>query len=142
MCIHCKSLDKNYQNNMKRYLTILSFVAAILVSQVAHSQNTVWANPDCYNDIYKTGLTIDNVKFYSDATVIDFTYHNGFAKTGWIQINQESQIKVYPSGQTFNMVSAQGIPYAPEKCTSKAKTRGLSHASTLQFLTAQPHLTG
>ena len=108
---------------MKRYLTILSFVAAILVSQVAHSQNTVWANPDCYNDIYKTGLTIDNVKFYSDATVIDFTYHNGFAKTGWIQINQESQIKVYPSGQTFNMVSAQGIPYAPEKMYIKGEDK-------------------
>ena len=108
---------------MKRQLIILTSLIAILISHVAHSQNTTWANPDCYNDIYKTGLTIDNVKFYSDATVIDFTYHNGFAKTGWIQINPKNQIKVYPSGQTFNMVSAEGIPQSPEKLYLKGEEK-------------------
>ena len=64
---------------MKRLVTIILVLCAIQVSKIAYSQNRAWMNPDSYNNIRNTGLTITNVKFYSNATVVEFLYDNSYS---------------------------------------------------------------
>lgn len=100
---------------MRKHRIILSVLCAVLISQISVAQNIVWENPDFYNDINKNGLTVTRVEFYSDATIIDFTFNNMYPKIGWVNINPETRIKAHPSGRTYKLSSLSDIPYAPEK---------------------------
>lgn len=100
---------------MKSIYKSFLVISILLISQIIIAQNRQWMSPDNYNNINKTGLKVLNVKFYSDATVIEFQYDNYYGQAGWVQLSRNCEIKAYPSGRTYKLVSASGIPYAPSK---------------------------
>lgn len=86
-----------------------------IMPQITSAQNTQWITPKCNNNIYSTGLTIEKVDFYSDATIVKLKYDNNYGRAGWVQLSRACKLKAYPSGQTYTLISAEGIPYAPTK---------------------------
>lgn len=71
--------------------------------------------PNSDNNIHKTGLLIDKIEFYKDATILYFTYDNSYGKAEWINMNKSCKIKAYPSGNTYFLKKVEGIPYSPNK---------------------------
>ncbi len=100
---------------MNRIIKILFVLCILLTPQVLFSQNRTWMSPSCVNNIYSTGLSIEGVDFYSNATIINFKYDNSYGKAGWVMLSKSCKIKAYPSGITYTLTSAEGIPYAPSK---------------------------
>ena len=94
---------------------ILGCLMLFIMPQITSAQNTQWITPKCNNNIYSTGLTIEKVDFYSDATIVKLKYDNNYGRAGWIQLSRACKLKAYPSGQTYTLISAEGIPYAPTK---------------------------
>ena len=100
---------------MNRISKILICLWITLMTQVTFAQNTLWMSPSCSNNVYDTGLTIANVEFYSNATIINFIYENSYTHSGWVQLSRACKLKAYPSGKIYTLTSAVGIPYAPTK---------------------------
>ena len=94
---------------------ILGCLMLFIMPQITSAQNTQWITPKCNNNIYSTGLTIEKVDFYSDATIVKLKYDNNYGRAGWVQLSRACKLKAYPSGQTYTLISAEGIPYAPTK---------------------------
>lgn len=86
-----------------------------IMPQITSAQNTQWITPKCNNNISSNGLTVEKVDFYSDATIVKLKYDNSYRAAGWVQLSRACKLKAYPSGQTYTLISAEGIPYAPSK---------------------------
>ena len=95
----------------KTLICIWAFIMPMVVS----AQNTQWITPKCNNNINSNGLTVEKVDFYSDATIVKLKYDNRYRAAGWVQLSRACKLKAYPSGQTYTLTSAEGIPYAPTK---------------------------
>ena len=110
---------------MKKLIFIISFVCAIFISEIAYSQNVIWVRPSCQKS-QSSGLSVQSVKFFSDATVVEFKYDNNIGQAGWVQLSRDCTIKAYPSGRTYDLVEAKGIPYAPNKHNFRTANETLS----------------
>lgn len=110
---------------MKITKTILISVI-LLISQLAIGQNRIWNSPICNRFSTSSGLTIKNIQFYSNATIIEFLYDNNFGQAGWVQLRQDCEIIAYPSKKTYKLTAAEGIPYAPSKHNFSSANETLS----------------